>query len=704
MAAARQFSRFFELLLWALLANGLAWVWFYGGLDSFTGVAVTGVLVGALLRTLGKVRFRFPRKATTVVALAVIGFYPLDVLYLSGDFVGATVRLMFLLTAVKIVIAATARDYLYLGMLAFLQLLTASMFVVGLAFLVNLGIFLVLAATAYATFEIGRGAAESERIVGGTPPNLGRRMFSLGSSLAAGILVASAGLFFLLPRVQLGAPLHLPGGHFVGFSNEVNLGATGSLSADPTPVMRVQPLDSEDLSGLHWRGVALFRFDGERWSAPQAGARVLEAGAQGMHLGHERRVDEGRRLRYRVALEPLATDAIFLAGQPEQVRGRFTKVIITDSGDLHVPDSSNQGINYEAQTWLPDLDRLQPSDVVELFGADFQAKYLQLPELDPRIAELNRQVLGDARAPLRKARAIESYLRTNFGYSLDLPSRKHADPLAYFLFERKEGHCEYFASAMALMLRLEGIPSRVVNGFLGGVWNDLSGMQVLRSSDAHSWVEAYIPGYGWLEFDPTPPAPEANAGLMSNLWMYWDAVESAWMQWVVGYDSSRQRDLARTFQEGSAEAAVDAMLRWEDVKRRLAAWLDAAAQTLGAGAGLAGRAIIAGALLALAGAALLWGLPALRLWLRRRRVATGHASVNDCRYFYERALAILEKRGFKRGKAQTAEEFLSGISDTSLRGLLEAVIRAYNAARFGGDGEAERKLPGLVRELERVKV
>jgi len=95
-------------------------------------------------------------------------------------------------------------------------------------------------------------------------------------------------------------------------------------------------------------------------------------------------------------------------------------------------------------------------------------------------------------------------LRHHYRYTLHLPTTAPKDPLANFLFERKEGHCEYFASAMAVMLRSLAIPSRVVNGFRGGEFNDLNGQYVVRASDAHSWVEAYFPGHGWVGFDPTP--------------------------------------------------------------------------------------------------------------------------------------------------------------------------------------------------------
>ena len=110
----------------------------------------------------------------------------------------------------------------------------------------------------------------------------------------------------------------------------------------------------------------------------------------------------------------------------------------------------------------------------------------------------------------------KSYLRRNFRYTLKLTGTPGRDPLAHFLFETRAGHCEYFASAMAVMLRAIGIPSREVNGFLPGEYNDLGGDYIVRASDAHSWVEAYFPGSGWITFDPTPPAPDSGYGLFDR--------------------------------------------------------------------------------------------------------------------------------------------------------------------------------------------
>ena len=116
--------------------------------------------------------------------------------------------------------------------------------------------------------------------------------------------------------------------------------------------------------------------------------------------------------------------------------------------------------------------------------------YLQLPKIDPRIPALARELTGGGRArtPYDEAHAIELGLRGRYAYTLDLSGPSPADPLAYFLFDRRAGHCEYFAAAMTVMLRNLGVPARYVNGYLSGEYNDLGGDYIVRARDAHSWV------------------------------------------------------------------------------------------------------------------------------------------------------------------------------------------------------------------------
>ena len=135
---------------------------------------------------------------------------------------------------------------------------------------------------------------------------------------------------------------------------------------------------------------------------------------------------------------------------------------------------------------------------------------------------------------------METYLKTHYGYTLQLLRSPVADPLANFLFERKQGHCEYFASSMAVMLRTLRIPSRVVNGFRSDEFNDVTGNYVVRAKNAHSWVEAYFPGYGWITFDPTPGGEIGTPEGWDRAMLYLDAAESFWREWVISYDFSHQ--------------------------------------------------------------------------------------------------------------------------------------------------------------------
>ena len=156
----------------------------------------------------------------------------------------------------------------------------------------------------------------------------------------------------------------------------------------------------------------------------------------------------------------------------------------------------------------------------------FQTRYLQLPDqLDPRIPELAQQITGSEPPLIAAPLAIERYLTTHYGYTLQLPSQPPADPLADFLFHRRRGHCEYFASSMAVLLRTVGIPSRIITGFRGAQFNQLNSNYIVRASDAHSWVEAYIPGAGWTAFDPTPAGDAPLRTLWSRYQLYLDAAQ-----------------------------------------------------------------------------------------------------------------------------------------------------------------------------------
>jgi hypothetical protein len=257
---------------------------------------------------------------------------------------------------------------------------------------------------------------------------------------------------------------------------------------------------------------------------------------------------------------------------------------------------------------------------------------------------------------------------------------------------------------MGVMLRTLGIPSRLVGGFAGGVENPLTDMHIVRSSDAHAWVDAYIPGYGWLEFDPSPKRPTAPGGQLTELWMYWDALQASWMEWVVDYDVTRQAEIAVGMQERSQEAVLNAAIGWERIANSFWGWFDGVDSTAARWSGWRGTLSALGPIGGTA-ALLLFALllrPLWSAWLRRRRLQRGSGSDDDIRYFFERALAALERRGFKREAHWTGEEIAERLNQPALSRGFGEVLECYNAARFGADRGAEASLPAIVREFEAI--
>jgi hypothetical protein len=318
---------------------------------------------------------------------------------------------------------------------------------------------------------------------------------------------------------------------------------------------------------------------------------------------------------------------------------------------------------------------------------------LGLPAVDPRIPELARSMTRGIATDAEKARVIEQRLRHDYGYTLQLLPSAVADPLAHFLFVRKKGHCEYFASAMAVMLRTLGIPARVATGFQSGVYNPLTQAQVVRASDAHSWVEAWLPGSGWTTFDPTPVDPRGAGGAIgSRLALFLDAADQFWQDWVLSYDVERQVVLASRMEESS--------------RRFRMPWISDIAEGLKQAAALARRS--AAGLIALAAfliLAVIYG-PNLKSWWRRfsgvRRARRGQGQASDATLLYQRMLKVLSRRGFQKPAWLTPAEFARVLPQSEVSILVEDLTAAYNEFRFGGRQDVALRMVRLLERLERT--
>jgi hypothetical protein len=275
-------------------------------------------------------------------------------------------------------------------------------------------------------------------------------------------------------------------------------------------------------------------------------------------------------------------------------------------------------------------------------------------------------------------------LRHEFRYTLETQKPGVIDPLASFLFVTKSGYCEYFASAMAVMLRMVGVPSRIATGFQGGYYNDVSGLYVIRASDAHAWVEAWIGGMGWVTFDPTPGASARQGGLGERVGMYLDAADSMWRQWVVAYDPGHQALLA---------GRVVNSLNWLHAPGTgwSAGW-PALKEKLAWGAGT----VLALALMALLGPK--W-LRAARAKAELRRIAREGGSSTDAGILYRRMLITLERRGFEKPDWFTPSEFVRELPAREGE-LVGRFTEVYNEVRFGGNAAGNAELIELLSRVE----
>jgi transglutaminase-like putative cysteine protease len=686
-------DRFFELSLLGLLASGFLAVAGSGYLDAPTIVLTAAALLTRALMVAGLIRFELPPIVVTLLTLAYIGFYAADYFFISRSFIPAAIHLVFFVAVVKILTGHTDRDYLLLKVIAFLELLAACIVSASFNFFVFLLLFLVLGVATFASSEIRQSRKRGLSPARISGAGVTARLVGVVLSVSLAILVITAGLFFFLPRTARAAFQHLVSHryHLAGFSNHVTLGEIGEIKQENVPVMHVKMDRPQDRAlALKWRGAALSEFNGRAWFNRPAPGQILQPERGGLlRLEDEPPRRGGRYISYAVYLTDLAQDALFFAGTPQYMR-IDSLVVRRPFGNYSAQFTDARTVSYQVYSQLDSPAAADPGQVPPL-PPGARETYLQLPRLDPRIRALTQSVVGAETSPDAQAAMLVKYLRTNYGYTLELPKVEPEDPLAFFLFHRKKGHCEYFASAMAVMLRVIDIPSRVITGFQSGVYNPISGSQLIRTSDAHSWVEAWLPDRGWTTFDPTPPdANILGLSAWTRLSFYADAVDVFWQDWVLNYNLERQLQLASRVGESGRHIGFN----WTEGPRFWSGRDWSRLRNFGF--------VLLGAL-ALAFLGKFLRRDGWRWWTTRQRllkVQRGHGRASDATLLYQRMLKALRRRGIEKPAWLTPCEFARVLQEPELSLLVEDFTSAYNELRFGGNTEAAGRIFVLLERLE----
>ncbi len=729
-------QRYFEISLFLLVATGIISIVSTGKLD---WISETVPLIALGYKAIRLWRGRGPelsQRAATWIVFQYFLIFPLDLWFFSRQMAEAapnptlyaallaSIHLLLFATLIRLFSARTNRDYAFLAVLSIASILASAILTVGTGFLVMLAIFLVLAVSTFVALEIRRSAtgAVSPPVEPGSPlaHKLNRALGLTSILVAVSALAVGTALFFIIPRFTTGylSAFSLRPTPLTGFTDDVSLGAIGNMQKNSTVVMRIKVTgDPSSAADIHWRGVVLTNFDGRRWFTPPSDTSVLSPDPTGAYSFAPPQLssDEFRRLRYTVLMEPVASDAIFVAARPERLRGRFAPenvaprygqrrpfLLVDSTGSLFNPFHNFAKLRYEAVSDVPIVPAADLRAASANYSPEMRQIYLQLPPIDPDITQLAGRIGARFGNAYDKASAIELYLKTHYAYTLNLSGPETDDPLANFLFVRRFGNCEYFAAAMVVMLRAEGIPARYVTGFLQGEYNDLGGDYIIRESDAHAWVEVYFPGYGWITFDPTPGSADQHPhGLLARLGMYWDWFQLNWNDWIVNYDFSHQLTLAENLRRSSRD--------WNERAREYGAAKErqAVQYVLAIDQRVESSRYTLPSILVFLIALLIFirGRKMMRYGLARWRLRAGHAgklTSSLAAFEYREMLRLLEKCGWAKAESQTPLEFAATIAEPQIAGPVAQLTDLYQSARFGARPAATDQISALLRSLREL--
>lgn len=626
----------------------------------FTSAVIAAIGVSLVLNV--KKKRLIPGTLWNVLAVLVLVSYIIDYILVSHSLITASTRFLTVLLVLKLYDLNTNRDYATAFGIVFFEILASAASTVSPLFFGIITLFILCSIFAMTLLNIMRDWREkSPKGIEEPPPNVfDARFFAWVGAVSALSLTTGFMFFFILPRMGVGLfeKKTLNTVKVTGFSENVDLGSIGPVKKDPTIIMRVElpsPRQARQ-AGTRFRGTALDRYDGKSWSRTFKPGRIKKASkdAYGNFVISPSALAPDfadNSMEQAIVLEPLETEVVFAASHPALISGKFHSLRIDDAGAVYLPVPPFTKLEYKAWSLTGPLSAV-PGEPLYKY-ADTSA--VASPAGIKRLKKLAHDATGGARSSLEKASAIEGFLKANYSYTLDPKKGAGETPLEDFLFFSKQGYCEHFATAMAVMLRFASVPSRLVTGFLPGQWNELGNYYIVRQSDAHSWVEAYVETDGageWITFDPTPPAGTSPTARDSKFLLYLDLLKWRWSRYVINYSFSDQKKMTETFEMNASGflTSIKSALAKERLKT--------------------------GYILPVAFGAVIIAAFYLLISAGRQKKRGAARKTPE---FYIKMLDALEKQGFVKKENETPLEFAQRTGNP----LVVNLTHAFNCVRYG---------------------
>ena len=487
------------------------------------------------------------RSTTWKLILAAVTLAAIFSSYGSLKGIEPGVSLLVVLMSLKILEAHTAREFQVMVMMAWVLCLCG--FFLSQDFAIALCLLAAFALLLVALIQFHRGSSP-----GALWPPLG----------ATGKLLAQAAplvvlLFLLFPRINTGFRFEILGAGSAasGFSDRLSPGSIASLANSSEIAFRGEFPDGKTRppGPMYWRGVVMWHCEGMEWRAPYAPASISHSARQSR---------SGKTMRQWITIAPHRAHWMFALDRPFQAPPGATLA----RGDyLWSVQSIRKARRYEVIS--------SP----EVTGKELQLherkEALELPaSISPAVRELAQSWIAQNSNPRATVNSALQFFRTQgFRYSLS-PGEYKKNDLDQFLFHRRVGFCEHYAASFATLMRLAGIPARVVVGYLGGEYNDLGRFFLVRQADTHAWCEVWLPDSGWTRVDPTSVVAPGRAGLdlntflarriasgeietgrsafvtqltgsaiFTNLRLTWETLNYEWDTRILGFDADVQESL-----------------------------------------------------------------------------------------------------------------------------------------------------------------
>jgi NADH:ubiquinone oxidoreductase subunit 6 (subunit J) len=459
----------------------------------------------------------------TIVSILFFLFYAAQIS--RENLVVPAVNLLTVLLSVRLISEKKVRNYLQILALSLFSLASSSLFSLDVLFLVYLIalLFLIAVALVILTFY----AADNDMALSRDGV---KTVLSVSLLMPAAALPLMCVFFVIMPRTQypLWNFLDVSGSRVAGFSEKVQPGSAATVGAVRSPAFRVSCARLAK-DQLYWRGVVLNTIVANAWVRG-----ALPTGESGY-------ITDSMMVTQTIYPEPGRSGYLFALNIPLRIGG----VRANRTGDfvMKIATSAARRVKYEALS--------VPGNIIQTRGRIDREYYLQLPRaLSPRMTAVARDVARQGETDEAKVELLKQFfLSRKISYATsDLPVS--ADPLDEFLFLKRRGNCEFFASSFAVLLRSAGVPARLVGGYYGGEYNDLGGYYLITEEMAHVWVEAYMAGKGWVMVDPSILSTnfqgvrgDGEAGLAFRLRMYLDSCNYYWNMAIINYDLEKQFQL-----------------------------------------------------------------------------------------------------------------------------------------------------------------